>query len=141
MRGRLADQNSESGCHMLRADGCDMALPFLCCGIAHTLDVPPAGPAQGMRDPLLCVLGIPRLEPGAGSILDLVRDLTADAFVNVGAHRFRLRVVAQHYAATLPSRRAAGVQASGGFSGAEKATPSSRSFFAKRCLSFWVEAA
>jgi hypothetical protein len=30
--------------------------------------------------------------PGAGSALALVRELTADAFVNVGAHRFRLRV-------------------------------------------------
>jgi hypothetical protein len=84
-----------------------------------------------MRDPLLCVRGIPRLEPGTGSALQLVRDLTADAFVNVGAHRFRLRIVAQHCAATLPSRRAAGVQASGGFSGAEKATPSSRSSFTR----------
>jgi hypothetical protein len=44
---------------------------------------------------------IPRLEPEASSALELVRDLIADAFVNVGAHRFRLRIVAQHGAATL----------------------------------------
>jgi hypothetical protein len=116
-----------------------MSLPLLCCGMAHTLDLRPTGPAQGMRDPLLCVRGIPRLERRAGSALELVRDLTADAFVNVGTHRFRLRVVAQHCAATLPSRRAAGVQASGGFSGAEKATPSSRSSFTRNdvCLFGW----
>jgi hypothetical protein len=85
------------------------------------------------------VLGISRLEPGAGSALQLVPDLTADAFVTDGTHRFRLRVVAQHCAATLPSRRAAGVQASGGFSGAEKATPSSRSPFTRNgvCLFGW----
>jgi hypothetical protein len=86
-----------------------MALPLLCCGIAHSLDVRPAGPAQGMRGLPGSVLGIPRLERKAGSALELVRDC------------FRLRV-AQHCAATQPSRRAAGVQASGGFSGAEKAT-------------------
>jgi hypothetical protein len=116
-----------------------MSLPLLCCGMAHTLDLRPTGPAQGMCDPLLCVRGIPRLERRAGSALELVRDLTADAFVNVGTHRFRLRVVAQHCAATLPSRRAAGVQASGGFSGAEKATPSSRSSFTRNgvCLFGW----
>jgi hypothetical protein len=51
---------------------------------------------------------IPWPEPGAGSAPELVRHLAA--------HRFRLRVVAQHCATTLPSRRAAGVQASGGFS-------------------------
>ena len=52
---------------------------------------------------------------------------------------FVSRVVAQHCAATLPSRRAAGVQASGGFSGAEKATPSSRSSFTRNgvCLFGW----
>jgi hypothetical protein len=92
-----------------------------------------------MRDPPGSVRGIPRLEPEAGSALQLVRDLTADAFSNVHAHRFRLRVIAQHCAATLPSRRAAGVQASSGFSGAEKATPSSRSFFTRNgvCLFGW----
>jgi hypothetical protein len=37
---RLADQISVSGRHMLWAEGCDMALPLLCCGMAHTLDVP-----------------------------------------------------------------------------------------------------
>jgi hypothetical protein len=74
---------------MLRAEGCDMALPFLCCGMAHTLDVRPAGPAQAMRDPPGSVRGTPRLEPGAGSALELVRDLTADAFVYVGTHRFQ----------------------------------------------------
>ena len=87
MLGRLADQNSESGCHMLRADGCDMALPFLCCGIAHTLDVPPAGPAQGMRDPLRSVFGIPLLGPGAGSTLELVRGDAVAGSICVAAGR------------------------------------------------------
>jgi hypothetical protein len=67
-----------------------MVLPLLCCGIAHTLEVRPAGPMQEMRGPPGSLRGIPRLEPEAGSALELVRDLTADAFVNVGAHRFRL---------------------------------------------------
>jgi hypothetical protein len=131
---------SESGRHTLRAEGCDTALPLLCCGMAHTFDARPTGPAQAMRDPLLCVRGIPRLEPGARSTLALVRNLTADAFVNVGTHRFASAgVVARHCAATLPWRRAAGVQASGGFSGAEKATPSSRSCFTRNgvCLFGW----
>jgi hypothetical protein len=104
-----------------------MAFPLLCSGMAHPLTSALPVPRKRMRDLLLGGLGIPRLGPGAGSALQLVRGLAADAFVNVVAHRFRLRVVAQHCAATLPSRRAAGVQASGGFSGAEKATPSSRS--------------
>src|SRR5712671_5155264 len=72
---------------MLRAEGCDMASPFLYRGMAHTFDVRPAGPAQGMRDPPGSVRGIPRLEPGVGSALALVCDSPADAFVNVGAHR------------------------------------------------------
>jgi hypothetical protein len=84
----------------LRAEGCDMALPLLCCGMAHPLDVGPAGPAPGMRDPPGSVRGIPRLEPEAGSALQLVRDLTADAFVKPKKqHRLRL----------LPSREAVSV--------------------------------
>jgi hypothetical protein len=74
---------------MLLAASCDVALPLLCCGIARTLDVRPAGPMQGMRDPPDSVRGIPRLEPAAGSALELA--LAADAFVNVSAHRFRHR--------------------------------------------------
>ena len=71
-----------------------MALPLLCSGMAHPLTSALPVLRKGMRDLLLCGLGIPRLGPGlgtgAGSALQLVRDLTADAFVNVVAHRFRL---------------------------------------------------
>ena len=103
-----------------------MALPLLCCGMAHPLTPALPVPRNGMRDPLLCGLGITRLEP-AGSALQLVRDLSTDAFVNVVAHRFRLSGCCAALRGNPASRRAAGVQASGGFSGAEKATPSSRS--------------
>ena len=115
-----------------------MALPLLCCGMAHPLTPALPVPRNGMRDPLLCGLGITRLEP-AGSALQLVRDLSTDAFVNVVAHRFRLSGCCAALRGNPASRRAAGVQASSGFSGAEKATPSSRSSFTRNgvCLFGW----
>src|ERR1700732_12155 len=109
--------------------------------MARTLDVRSAGPAQGMRNPLLCGRGIPRRELGAGSALQLIRDVTADAFVNVDAHCFRL------LGCCAELRGNPAFAASSGCASIRRLLRSRKSntvfaFFlhAKRCLSFWVEA-